>query len=300
MRLQTTAGKVLSFAFQTHPNIPQTLFRLNFGRREFTFLRGFLLPLGVLLAAVYFRAALPREMIYAPLLILPPFASSPEIQSLLADKTDGVPQFEGFFFLGLLALFLATGLIHLVVGKVQRVRNLDPVNTYFWGESWLMRLPGLRSANPRHVLGKGEPLLLLALGYALCAVVPAFGLYLTVSGIVYYLEQRVTWNALKSDTLDARDALVSAQVREEQHEYAQWFLEQAETRAAQQSIPLQTLAEIHQNPHRLLDLSADETLAVTSTVGPEEFLSICDQLSGEEQERVFSRLPIRRPQSKTA
>lgn len=288
MRFRTTPATIIGIALQTHPVIFQIFLRHSFGRRAFSLFHSLLVPFLVLQAAFWVRLYLPREVVYAPLRLIPPFNADPANQALMESPAQAMAESEVLFFLAFILLFVLFALGHYLRLTLARWRKTDPVNTRFWGESWLGRLPGFRRLRHSVLHCALEPAFVFALGYGFCAVAPAFGMYLMGSAIVLAIEHASVWRTVKRQELDARDALVNAEVQRGHHEAAQAYWTRAEQRATS-AISASQLARVQKNPQALLPLSVEETRAACEALGSEAFEELVDRLAPEAQEEIHSR-----------
>lgn len=277
-------------------------FRYGYGRRHYRLVANVLFPLVLIGLGVVARAAVPQYIVYAPLRILPPFNWDPEYRLLIHSSETRLPLADGLFFAGFAVLFLVFSSFHYVKLVKSRWRNTDPTYTYFWGHSWLARFPSFGRLELKTLQARIEPAIVFVLGYLLCAVAPAFGMYLMAGGIVFALDEAVVWGISAERQLDARDALHRAAIVQHRHRAARDHQDRvAQTRAG--ALSTTVLARIQKNPHALLALTPDETRAAHQQLGSERFSELCNQLPPEAQEEIYGRfigLAAARAQSATA
>lgn len=286
----TGIGKLIAIIFQTTPGLFQSFLRSGFGRRAFPLRFSLLYPLGILVIATAVRHFSPHWIVYAPIRVIPPFHSWPEYQALLASEEIGLPRGDSTAFVLFAALFLVIALGHYIRLKIACLRKTDPVNTRFHGDTWLQRLPGLAQIRIRRIQSVVEPLFVFSIGYAFCAVAPAFGPYLMAGGIVLWIEQSAYWRDVKRRELDTRDAYAAAEIEKVHHARAQEFIERSK-QAQAGAVSEKTLARVQTNPHALLALTPEETAGVRQVLGADDFGDLVDQLPEDARHEVYSRMP---------
>jgi len=284
----TPVSMLIGIAFQTTPALFRPLFRTGFGKRYFLFWRNVVFPFALLTVGFYLRALLPQWVSHTPIAYVPLLSSQLD-PGLLVRAYRPLAHGEAVFFVHFALLFLLAALFQYGRLVVNRARGIDTLNTRSWGRSWLGFLPGFSHLSQATIQGKVEPAIVALAGFVSFQFAPLFGFYLIVGGLLLAIENVYLWRQIRSQSLDARDALAQAERHKADHEAARAQLERILAHSSGQ-IGAETLAEIQQRPHALLDLTPEEGLGALGKLGVERFAQLCDGLPQAEQEALFARL----------
>ena len=280
---------LIGLGFQTFPFHFYPFFRFGYGRRYYTLLNNVIAPFILLAVAFLLRNFVPHYVLYAPLYVIPPYGWDPEIRTLMSSSEVGAPIFDNQLFVAFAALLLAFSLFHYFQLLVRKLRKTDPTYTRFWGYSWLAAMPVLSNLSLPTIQVRIEPLIVFVLGYLLCAIAPVFGMFLMVGSIVFAMDEAADWRRARVEKLDARDALAGADIQQGRHEEALAHQDRV-VHDARGVLSDATLARIQKNPHAMLGLDPEETIAARETLGSDRFGEICDQLPLDEQNAVYAKL----------